>query len=175
MATAVDNLRRASLRNVVASVFAVATTLIAVPTVLGALPGKSAFAAPFTQGQISTRGWSSPRPVEARRLRVGVPVVQTLTIENAGSLPARYELNAQIEGDRDFAEHLWVVATRSSDGATVFSGPATKIRSVPLGRFSEHMRERLRMRVTLTGVRGNDNLLQGRSANVNFGWTATAA
>jgi hypothetical protein len=174
MATGVDNLRRASLRNVAASVLAVATTLIAVPTVLGALPGKTAFAAPFTQGDVSTRGWSSPQPVETQHLRIGAPVEQTLTIENSGSLPARYELNAQIEGDRDFADHLWVVAIRRSDGATVFSGPATKIRSVALGRFSEHMRETFRMRVTLTGVRGNDNVLQGRSANVNFGWTATA-
>jgi hypothetical protein len=174
MATAVDNLRRASLRNVAASGLALATTLIAVPTVLGALPGKTAFAAPFTQGDISTRGWSSPQPVEAQRLRIGAPVEQTLTIENSGSLPARYELSAQIDGDREFADHLWVVAIRRSDGATIFSGPATKIRSVALGRFSEHMRETFRMRVTLTGVRGNDNVLQGRSANVNFGWTATA-
>ena len=175
MATAVDNLRRASLRNVVASVLAVAVTLIAVPTVLGALPGERAFDGPFTQGDVSTRGWSSPQPVEAQRLRIDVPVEQTLTIENSGSLPATYELNAQVEGDRDFAEHLWAVATRRSDGATVFSGPATALRSVSLGRFSEHMRETFRLRVTLTGVRGNDNVLQGRSANVNFGWIATAA
>ena len=175
MATAVDNLRRASLRNIVASVLALATTLIAVPTVLGALPGQSAFAGPFTHQEVSTRGWSSPRPLEAQRLKVGVPVEQTLTIENTGSLPASYELNAQVDGDRDFARHLWVVAIRRSDGATVFSGPATSIRSVKLGRFSEHMRETLRMRVTLTGVRGDDNALQGRNANINFGWVATAA
>ena len=154
---------------------ALATTLIAVPTVLGALPGKSAFAAPFTQSDVSTRGWSSPQPVEAQRLRIGVPVEQTLTIENTGGLPATYALNAQVDGDRDFARQLWVVATRRSDGATVFSGPATTLRSVALGRFSEHMRETFRMRVTLTSVRGDDNVLQGRSANVNFSWVATAS
>jgi hypothetical protein len=175
MATAVDNLRGASLRNVVVSVLAIAATLVAVPTMLGALPGQSAFAGPFTQGDVSTRGWSSPQPVEAQRLTIGVPVEQTLTIDNAGSLPATYRLNAQVEGDHDFARHLWVVATRRSDRATVFSGPATMIRSVQLGRFSEHMRETFRMRVTLTGVRGDDNVLQGRSATVNFGWTATAS
>lgn len=175
MATDVDNLRRASLRNVVASVLAVAITLIAVPTVLGALPEERAFDGPFTQGDVSTRGWNSPQPVQARRLSIGVPVEETLTIENAGSMPAKYVLNAQVEGDRDFARHLWVVAIRHSDGATVFSGPATTLRSVALGRFSEHMRETFRMRVTLTGVRGNDNVLQSRSANVNFGWIATAA
>jgi hypothetical protein len=175
MATAVDKVRGARLRAVVVSVLAVTATLIAVPTMLGALPGQSAFAGPFTQGDVSTRGWSAPQPVDAQRLKVGVPVEQTLTIENSGSMPATYRLNAQIEGDRDFARHLWVVATRSGDGATVFSGPATMIRSVQLGRFSEHMRETLRMRVTLTGLRGNDNALQGRSATVNFGWVATAA
>lgn len=158
-----------------ASILAVAVTLIAVPTVLGALPDETAFAGPFTAGDVSTRGWSSPQPVEAQRLRIGVPVEQTLTIDNAGSLPATYELNAQIAGDRDFARHLWVVAIRRSDGATVFSGPATALRSVALGRFSEHTRETFRLRVTLTSVRGGDNVLQGRSAKVDFGWIATAA
>ena len=175
MATGVDNLRRASPRNVVASVLAVAITLIAVPNVLGALPGQSAFGGPFTQGDVSTRGWSSPQPIAAQRLEIGVPVEQTLTIENAGSLPAAYELNGRIEGDHDFARHLWVVAIRRSDGATVFSGPATDLRAVKLGRFSEHMRETFRLRVTLTGVHGDDNVLQGRSTNINFGWVATAA
>lgn len=163
------------LRKVVASVLVVAATLVAVPTVLAALRSEGAFAAPFTQGGVITRGWSSRQSVDAQRLRVGVPVKQTLTIENAGSLPANYELNATIEGDRAFASHLWIVATRTSDGATIFSGPATSMHSVALGRFTEHMRESFRVRVTLTAGRGNENALQGRSTAIDFGWIATEA
>jgi hypothetical protein len=143
--------------------------------VLAAFRSEGAFAAPFTQGGVITRGWSSRQSVDAQRLRVGVPVEQTLTIENAGSLPANYELNTTVEGDRAFASHLWIVAIRTSDGATVFSGPATKLRAVPLGRFSEHMREAFRMRVTLTAGAGNENALQGRSTSIDFGWIATEA
>ena len=175
MATAVDKLTGSSLRRTVASTLVVLAALIAVPPMFGALSGQSAFGRPFTQGQVSTRGWSSPQPLEAQRLKVGVPVEQTLTIENAGSLPASYRLNAEIAGDREFARHLSVVATRRSDGATVFSGPATRMRSVALGRISEHMRETFRLRITLTTTHGNDNALQGRSATVNFGWIATEA
>ena len=36
-------------------------------------------------------------------------------------------------------------------------------------------RETLRLKVTLTGVRGSDNALQGRHASVAFDWTATQA
>ena len=122
-----------------------------------------------------TRGWSSRQSVDATRLRIGVPVEQTLTILNAGSLPANYELNARIAGDRRFASHLWIIATRRSDGATVFSGPVTGLRAVPLGRFNEHARETYRLRVTLTPGRGTENALQGRDASVGFGWIATEA
>jgi hypothetical protein len=163
------------LRKLITSGLVVAATLIAVPTVLGALHSQSAFAAPFTQGGVITRGWSSRQSVDAKRLRVGVPVRQTLTIANAGSLPANYSFSAEIGGDRQFAAHLWVVATRRGDGATLFSGPVTALRSVALGRFNEHARETLSLQVTLTGSRGSDNALQGRDASVAFNWTATQA
>jgi len=163
------------LRKLIASGLVVAATLIAVPTVLGALRSQSAFAAPFTHGDVTTRGWSSRQAVDAQRLRVGVPVGQTLTIVNAGSLPANYTFSARIEGDRRFAGHLWVVATRRSDGATLFSGPVPLLHSVLLGRFNEHVRETLGLKVTLTGSRGGDNALQGRRASVVYTWTATQA
>ncbi len=161
------------LRKLICSGLVVAATLIAVPTMLGALRSQSAFAAPFTNGDVSTRGWSSRQSVDAQRLRVGGPVEQTLTIENAGSLPADYRLSAQIQGDREFATHLSVVATRRGDGASVFSGPATALQGVALGRFNEHARETLRLQVTLTAGRGDDNALQGRRASVAFNWTAS--
>lgn len=161
------------LRRLISSALVIAVTLIAVPTMLGALRSQSAFAAPFTQGGVSTRGWSSRQSVDAQRLRVGVPVEQTLTIENAGSLPAEYRLSAQVDGDREFAAYLWLVASRRGDGATLFSGPVTALRSVLLGRFDEHARETLRLQVTLRASGGNANALQGRRATVAFNWTAT--
>jgi hypothetical protein len=161
------------LRKLIASGLVVAAALTAVPVMLGALRSQSAFAAPFSQGGLITRGWSSRQSVDARRLRVGVPVSQTLTIENAGSLPANYTLTANVDGNGQFASHLWVVATRRGDGATVFSGPVTSLRSIALGRFNEHTRETLRLKVTLTGLRGSDNALQGKQASVAFNWTAT--
>jgi hypothetical protein len=163
------------LRKLIASSLVVAATLIAVPTMLGALRSENAFAAPFTQGGVVTHGYSSRQAVDAQRLKVGFPVEQKLIIDNAGSLPANYELNARIDGDRDFATHLWLVATRVGDGATVFSGPVTAARAVPLGRFNEHSRETYRLRFTLTPGRTAENALQGRTASVGFGWIATEA
>jgi hypothetical protein len=161
------------LRKLIVFGLVVAATLIAVPVMLGALRSQSAFAAPFSQGGLTTRGWSSRQSVDAQRLRVGVPVSQRLTIENAGSLPANFSLTAEVTGDHQFASHLWVVATRTGDGATVFSGPVTGLRAISLGRFNEHTRETLRLQVTLAGLRGSDNALQGRHASVAFNWTAT--
>src|ERR671936_127722 len=107
------------LRKLIVSGLVVAATLTAVPVMLGALRSQSAFAAPFSQGGLITRGWSSRQSVDAQRLRVGVPVSQTLTIENAGSLPANYTLTATVDGERQFASHLWVVATlRGMKGAS---------------------------------------------------------
>ena len=63
------------------------------------------------------------------------------------------------------------MATRRADGATLFSGPVTTLRSVALGRFNEHERETLSLKVTL----GGSNALQGRGASVAFNWTATQA
>jgi hypothetical protein len=163
------------LRKLVATVLVVAATLCAVPTVLAALRSESASAAPFTHGEVITRGWSSRQSVDAQRLRVGVPVFQTLTVGNAGSLPASYRLTARIDGDRPFASQLLLVATRGSDGATVFSGPVTALRNVSLGRFGERTHEAFRLSITLTPGNGDDNALQGRSASVDFGWIATEA
>ncbi len=100
-----------------------------------------------------------------------------LTIENAGSLAADYRLTARIEGDRQFGAHLWVVASRRQDGATVFSGPVSALTSVALGRFAAATRQTLRLSVTLRPARsgGDDNALQGRRASVDFSWTATQA
>jgi hypothetical protein len=161
------------LRKLICSGLVVGVTLIAVPTMLGALRSQSAFAAPFTNGEVSTRGWSSRQSVDAQRLRVGVPVEQTLTIENAGSLPAEYRLSAVIGGDREFASHLSIVVTRGGESATLFSGPVTALSSVSLGRFNEHARETFRLRVTLTAGRDRDNTLQGRRTSVAFNWIAT--
>jgi hypothetical protein len=161
------------LRKLLSSAVSIAVALVAVPTMLGALRSQSAFAAPFTHGDVSTRGWSSRQSVDAQRLRVGVPVQQTLTVDNAGSLPAEYRLSAKIDGDRAFARHLLVVVTRSDDNATIFAGEVTTLRSVALGRFNEHTRETFRLQVTLRGSGGNDNALQGRRAAVAFNWTAT--
>jgi hypothetical protein len=161
------------LRKLIASGLVVAATLVAVPTVLAALRSESAFGAPFAAGGVATRGWMSRLPVDARRLRVGLPVAQKLTIVNAGSLTATYELDAQIAGDRVFARHLDVVATRSADGATVFSGPVTAMHAVSLGRFDAHVRESFRLQVTLEPGGVRDNALQSRAASVSFGWIAT--
>jgi hypothetical protein len=109
--------------------------------------------------------------------RIRVPVNQSLTIANDGSLPASYRLKARIAGDTAFAARLSVVATRREDGATIFSGPVTELRSLDLGRFEAGQHETLQLRVTVTstGTDAHDNLLQGRRASVAFTWTATQA
>ncbi|MDX6436207.1 MAG: hypothetical protein QOK34_1041 [Gaiellaceae bacterium] len=163
-------------RKIFASALVLAATLVIVPSVL-AMQGASATRAPFTHGTVVSGGWASPQPVNAGRLRIGVPVSRSLTVENQGSLAATYRLNARITGDHAFADQLLVIVTRSEDGATIFSGPATHLQAVDLGRFTARQQETLHLKVTLasTGSDAGDNILQGRAAGVAFSWTATQA
>ena len=165
------------MRKVFVSVLAVVATLVVVPSVLAALTSPSAFGASFKHGNVVTRGWASPQAIDAKRLRIGVPVTQSLTIANEGSLPATYRLLARIAGDRGFAGRLSVVATRRSDGATIFSGPLTRLGRFDLGRFGAGQQETLRLRVVLTstGSDAGDNVFQGRGTSIAFTWTATQA
>ena len=160
------------MRKVFVSVLVILATLVIVPSVFAALTSPSG--APFTHGNGVTRGWASPQAIDAKRLRVGVSVTQSLTIENEGSLPATYRLRARIAGDRGFAARLSVVATRRSDGATIFSGPATNMGRFDLGRFAAGQQETLRLRLMLTstGTDAVDNTFRGRGASVAFTWTA---
>jgi hypothetical protein len=165
------------MRKVFVSVLAIVATLVVVPSVLAALSSPSAFGASFTHGTVVTRGWASPQPIDAKRLRIGVPITQSLTIANDGSLPATYRLRARIAGDFRLAGQLSVVATRLSDGATIFSGPVTRLGRFDLGRFEAGQQQTLRLRVMLTstGTDAGDNVLQERGASVAFTWTATQA
>ena len=162
-------------RKIFASALVAAATLVLVPSVL-AMQGASATRSPFVHGTVVSGGWASPLPISAGRLRIGVPVSQSLTIANQGSLPATYLLNARITGDHAFADQLLVV-TRPDDGAAIFSGPATHLRAVDVGRFTASQQETLHLTVTLasTGTDAGDNVLQGRAAGVAFSWTATQA
>jgi hypothetical protein len=164
------------MRKVFVSVLVILATLVIVPSVLAALTSPSAFGrSPFTHGNVVTRGWASPQAIDAKRMRVGVSVTQSLTIANDGSLPATYRLRARISDDRGFAGRLSVVATRRSDGATIFSGPATRLGRFDLGRFEAGQQETIRLRVMLTstGTDAGDNVFQGRGSSVTFTWTAT--
>jgi hypothetical protein len=165
------------MRKVFVSVLVILATLVIVPSVFAALTSPSAFGAPFTHGNGVTRGWASPKAIDAKQLRVGVSVTQSLTIANDGSRPATYRLRARIAGDLGFAGRLSVVATRRSDGATIFSGPITRLGQFDLGRFGAGQQETLRLRVMLTSTGSNagDNVFQGRAASVAFAWTATQA
>ena len=165
------------MRKVFVSVLAIVATLVLVPSVLAALTSPSAFGASFKHGNVVTRGWASPQAIDAKRLRIGVPVTQSLTIANQGSLPATYRLKARVAGDLRLAARLSVVATRRSDGATIFSEPITQLGRFDLGRFGAGQQETLRLHVMLTstGTDKGDNALQGRGASVAFTWTATQA
>jgi hypothetical protein len=164
-------------RKIFVSVLVVLATLVIVPSVLAALRSPSAFGSSFAHGTVVTGGWASPLPMDAKRLRVGATVRQSLTIANEGSLPANYRLKARVAGDPRLAAQLSVIATRLVDGATIFSGPVTQLASVDLGRFAAGEHETLRLRLTLmsTGTVAGDNVLQGRGISVGFTWTATQA
>ena len=165
------------MRKIFVSVLVIVATLVLVPSVLAALRSPSAFGASFTRGNVVTGGWESPRAIDAQRLRIGATVRQSLTIANVGSMPATYRLSTRIAGDLRLAAQLTVVATRREDGATIFSGPVTSLRSLDLGRFGagEHETLQLRVMLTSTGTDAHDNDLQGRDATVEFSWTATQA
>jgi len=163
------------MRKVFVSVLAIVATLVVVPSVLAALSSRSAFDA--SSRNLVTRGWASPRPIDAKRLRIGVPVTQSFTIANDGSLPAVYALKARVAGDTALAGQLSVVATRRSDGATIFSGPVTRLSRLDLGGFEVGQHETLQLRVMLTstGTDTRDKVLQGRGASIAFTWTASQA
>ncbi|MBA3735110.1 MAG: hypothetical protein H0W90_07930 [Actinobacteria bacterium] len=163
-------------RKIFVSVLVVLATLVIVPSVLAALRSPSAFGS-VTHGTVVSGGWASPLPMDAKRLRIGATVKQSLTIANDGSLPANYRLKARVAGDPRLAAQLSVVATRLADGATIFSVPVTHLQSVDLGRFAAGEHETLRLRMTLmsTGTDAGDNVLQGRDMSVGFPWTATQA
>ena len=165
------------MRKIFVSVLAIVSTLVIVPSVLAALNSPRAFGASFTHGNVVTRGWASPQAIDVQRMRIGVPVRQSLTIANDGSLPATYRLKTRIAGDLGLAAQLSVVATRRADGATIFSGPATRLHSLDLGQFGPGQKQTLQFRVMLTstGTDARDNLLQGRDASIAFTWTATQA
>ncbi len=165
------------LRKIFVSLLAVLATLVVVPSVLAALNSPSVFGAAFTHGNVVTGGWLSPEGIDARRLRIGVPVGQSLTIANKGTLPAIYRLSARTTGDPRLLAQLSVIATRRADGATIFSGPVTRLRYLDLGRFQAGEQEKLQLRVVLTsaGTDARDNVLQGRDASLAFTWTATQA
>jgi hypothetical protein len=88
-----------------------------------------------------------------------------------------YRLSARTTGDPRLLAKLSVIATRRADGATIFSGPVTRLRYLDLGRFQAGEQETLQLRVTLTstGTDARDNTLQGRGASVAFTWTAVQA
>jgi hypothetical protein len=163
------------MRKVFVSVLAMVATLVLVPSVLAALSSRARSAHRSSTGTSSrARG---PQAIDAKRLRIGVSVTQSLTIANQGSLRATYRLKARIAGDLRLAGRLSVVATRRSDGATIFGEPITRLGRFDLGRFGAGQQETLRLRVMLTstGTDKGDNVLQGRSASVAFTWTATQA
>jgi hypothetical protein len=165
------------LRKIFISLLVVVSTLVVVPSVFAALNSPSVFGAKFTHGNVVTGGWASPQSIDAQRLRVGVPVGQSLTIANEGSLAAMYRLNARVSGNPGLVTQLIVIATRRADGATIFSGPVTQLRGLDLGRFQAGEKETLRLQVMLTstGTDASDNRLQGSAASVAFTWTATQA
>jgi hypothetical protein len=165
------------LRKIFVSLLVVLATLVVVPSVLAALNSPSVFGASFTHGNVVTGGWASPQGIDARRLRIGVPVGQSLTIANQGSLPAVYRLSAHAAGNQGLIAQLSVIATRRADGATIFSGPVSRLKSIDVGRFQAGEQETLQLRVMLTstGTDARDNTLQGHGASVAFGWTAIQA
>jgi hypothetical protein len=165
------------VRKIFVSLLVVLATLVVVPSVLAALTSPSVFGASFPRGNVVTGGWASPQGIDARRLRIGVPVGQSLTIANQGSLPAVYRLSARTSGNQGLIAQLSVIASRRSDGATIFSGPVSRLQSIDLGRFQAGEQETLQLRVVLTsmGTDARDNTLQGRDASVAFTWTAVQA
>jgi hypothetical protein len=74
-------------RKIFVSVLSVLATLVVVPSVLAALQSPSVFGASFTHGNVVTGGWLSPQGIDAQRLRIGVPVGQSLTIANEAHCP----------------------------------------------------------------------------------------
>jgi hypothetical protein len=164
------------MRKVFVSVLVIVATLVVVPSVLAALTSPSAFGASFEHGNVVTRGWASPQAIDAKRLRIGVPVTQSLTIANQGSLPATYRLKARVAGD--LASQAGSPSSpHAARTERRFSGPITRLGRFDLGRFGAGQQETLRLRVMLTstGTDKGDNVLQGRGASVAFTWAATQA
>jgi hypothetical protein len=160
-------------RKLLASAVVVAAT-VGIPTALGAVHA----AGPtlhVSYGFVATRGWETPGGADTLIMRIGVPVAETLTIVNTGTLPADYRLSSTVRGDRRMLARLWLTVQRRSDGSIMFSGWAGRLRALSLGRFETWRKETLDVRATLVSAGSDalDNRFQGRSASIGFRWSAT--
>jgi hypothetical protein len=161
-------------RKLVLTVLALGATLALAPTVLGAVRGPGLQDTPFTTASPASHGSLSGPAFSGRPLLVGVPVRSTLTIANDAERAARYRLSARVAGDRPYASRLRLVVSRRSDHGLVYAGPVTRLQAADLGSFGARATQVFDLRVTLlsTGSTAGDNVLQGRTASVDFGWTS---
>jgi hypothetical protein len=154
----------------------VVLALVAVPTVLGAVrpPGPDLRLA---GGSLATRGWETPAGADATNMSIGVPINESVTIVNTGTLDTDIRLSTVVSGSKQFLGRLRLTAHRRSDGAILFSGPVGRLLSLELGRLKSQAPQTLDLRLTLvsSGSDALDNRLQGLAASVGFGWSATQA
>jgi hypothetical protein len=117
----------------------------------------------------------------AGNLRPGDETTGAVSIGNPSAERVAVALGGAVAGDTagaggsrlGFRVQLEVLdVTRAP--ATVYSGPAASLRSLPLGTFGPHETRRYEFRATLPDGGGSDNALQGAALETAFTWTATA-
>jgi len=163
------------VRKLALSAAATSVSLLLVPTVLGAVRSPSIESAPFSSGEVVTRAWETTAPLAESHLGLGASVSRRLTIANVGPSAGVYRISASATGP--IAAHLRLVVASRSDGAVLYSGPATRLRELEVGRLRSGQQVVLALRFTLapTGSAARDNALQASSGSIAFAWSTTAA
>jgi hypothetical protein len=117
----------------------------------------------------------------ARDLRPGDETTGTVAIGNPSAERVAVTLGGAVTADAagaggsplGFRVQLQVLDITHAP-ATIYSGPAASLRSLPLGTFAPHETRRYEFRASLPDAGDADNAFQGAALTTAFTWTATA-
>jgi hypothetical protein len=166
---------------------ALAVVLVAVGITIGSGASFTASAANpgnvFATGSLSIGNSPSSALFNATGLKPGDVNTGTVDIENTGSLPGVFALGtANATGDTALLGELDVVVGNCgawsagsppscASPSTVYSGKIDALTSQTLGTYAAAAKRRYKFTVTLPS--GTSDTFQGKSAQVDFAWSAT--
>jgi spore coat-associated protein N len=140
----------------------------------------------FTAGTLTIGDSQSSAILSAPNLKPGDSVSGTVDIQNTGSVAGAFSLATSNAADstpsllgqldlkiEDCGVYAGSTAPSCGSGTVVHNGKVSALSTAPLGAFAANAKHRYKFDVTLPSTTGNS--FQGKSASVQFDWTATTA